>query len=105
MGDFHADPDAIRAYGATSAAIGDAVTAAGSMDLAANMAVMVPVFGLIGQDFLASFGLAQFANVTSLAQLAAVHQGSAISAAMSAAQYEGTDHSTSGALNKAVTGL
>ncbi|MGU3292780.1 type VII secretion target [Williamsia sp. M5A3_1d] len=94
-------PDAIRAYGTTVAGIGTAIESASAMDLAANVAVMVPVFGLIGQDFLASFGGAQFANAVSTASLVAVHASTAASAFESAAGYESTDGGTAGALGSA----
>ncbi|MBT0568573.1 type VII secretion target [Williamsia sp. CHRR-6] len=105
MTEFVADPNAIRAYGATSSAIGAAIDSASVTDLAANIAVMVPVFGLIGQDFLAAFGLAQFANATSTAALVAAHQGSAASAMVTAASYEATDGAHAAALRSAASSL
>ncbi|MGJ0120367.1 type VII secretion target [Williamsia sp. MIQD14] len=105
MTDFVADPNAIRGYGAASSAIGGVIDSASAMDLAANVAVMVPVFGLIGQDFLASFGMSQFANAVSTASLVAVHQGTAVSAVSTAAKYEGADGDTSAALNSAASSL
>ena len=49
MADVTVLPEALQAYAGTNAAIGSAVSAAGSINSAANTAVMVPVFGLIGQ--------------------------------------------------------
>ncbi|WP_301546937.1 type VII secretion target [Gordonia sp. X0973] len=100
-----AETDGIRAYGVATAAIGDVITAASGMNLAANVAVMVPVFGLIGQDFLASFGVAQFNNAASSALLAAVHNGTAAGALAGAEQYDTTDASTATALTSAGKGL
>lgn len=99
MDQVTAETDAIRAYGAASAAIGDVITAASGLNLAANVTAMVPVFGLIGQDFLASFGLAQFNNAVSSATLAAVHQGTALSSFAAASNYEGVDADTRTSLN------
>ncbi|KQS00462.1 hypothetical protein ASG12_06070 [Williamsia sp. Leaf354] len=101
MTNVSVQPDAVRAYGTTVAGVGAAIESAGAMDLAANIAVMVPVFGLIGQDFLAGFGGAQFSNAVSTASLVAVHAASAASAFESAAGYEGTDGDTAGALGSA----
>ena len=105
MTNLSVEPDAIRTYGTTVSAVGAAIDSASAMDLAANVAVMVPVFGLIGQDFLASFGGAQFANAVSTAALVAVHQGSAASAFAAAENYQGTDGDTRQALNSASSTL
>ncbi len=101
MTDISVQPDAVRAYGTAVSGIGAAIESASAMDLAANVAVMVPIFGLIGQDFLASFGGAQFANAVSTASLVAVHASSAAGAFESAANYEGSDGDTAHALGSA----
>ncbi|NUS42156.1 MAG: hypothetical protein HOQ24_00430, partial [Mycobacteriaceae bacterium] len=54
MGNIEVSPEALRAYGASAGAISTELAATGGFDLAANLAAMVPVFGLIGQDFLAA---------------------------------------------------
>ncbi|GED98012.1 type VII secretion target [Gordonia crocea] len=101
MNEVSAESDAIRAYGVASSGIGDVIATASGVNLAANVAVMVPVFGLIGQDFLASFGLAQFNNVVSSGMLAAVHQGTALSSIAAAGGYDQTDAHTASALKSA----
>ena len=101
MTDISVHPDAVRAYGTAVEGIGAAIESAGAMDLAANVAVMVPIFGLIGQDFLASFGGAQFANAVSTASLVGVHASSAAGAFSAAANYENSDDSTAHNLGSA----
>jgi hypothetical protein len=95
------EPDAVRTFGAGVSAVGAAIDSASAMDLAANVAVMVPVFGLIGQDFLASFAGSQFANAVSTAALVGVHQATAAGAMAAAAGYETTDGDTQHALGSA----
>ncbi|MCE5290889.1 MAG: hypothetical protein LLG14_16850 [Nocardiaceae bacterium] len=101
MADFIADADAIRNYGTTAAAMGETIATDGATNVASNMAAVVPVFGLIGQDYLAAFGTAQFNNANSVAELAAFHQATAVAADVAAAGYEGTDATTAAALRTA----
>ncbi|MEU4342645.1 hypothetical protein AB0H00_15475 [Nocardia sp. NPDC023852] len=70
--------DAIRRYGDASAMMAVETAAAGAANQAATMAAAIPVFGLIGQDFLAAFAFAQANNLMSVVELAAVHAGSAM---------------------------
>ncbi|MBJ8338587.1 hypothetical protein JGU71_06800 [Antrihabitans sp. YC3-6] len=91
MSDVAAVPDAIRAYGDVSAGMAAAVVTAGTIDTTATVAAMVPVFGLIGQDFLAAFAVAQGNHIFSIGQLAAVHAGTAAAAITGAAEYETVD--------------
>ncbi|WP_330233010.1 type VII secretion target [Nocardia sp. NBC_00508] len=83
--------DAIRGYGDASAAMAVDVAAAGAADQAATIAAAIPVFGLIGQDFLAAFAFAQANNMMSVAELAHVHGMTAVAAHESAATYDLTD--------------
>ena len=84
-------PDAVRAYAGASATMAAGVAQAGAVDQAATVAAAVPVFGLIGQEFLLSFAYAQANHLTSVAQLAAVHAGTALTAAQAATTYEAAD--------------
>ncbi|MFE6923285.1 type VII secretion target [Nocardia sp. NPDC057663] len=84
-------PDAVRAYAGASATMAAGVAQAGAVDQAATVAAVVPVFGLIGQEFLLSFAYAQANHLTSVAELAAVHAGTALTAAQAASTYEGAD--------------
>lgn len=75
------DASAISAYGAANAAIATQVAAAGAADAGASMAAAVPIFGLIGQDFLVAFAGAQSNNLASVTEIAAVHAGTALTSA------------------------
>ncbi|WP_216894430.1 type VII secretion target [Nocardia alni] len=86
-----ATPDAIRNYADASAAMATTVATAGNVDQVATVGAAVPVFGLIGQDFLASFAYAQANHISSVNELAAVHAGTAAAAYGSAAKYQNTD--------------
>ncbi|WP_040794556.1 type VII secretion target [Nocardia higoensis] len=91
MADLVATPEAIRQYGKTSAALASETLAVASIDQLAVVAAAVPVFGLIGQDFLASYAMAQASHLTAVAEVAAVHAGTAVAAFESAAYYTATD--------------
>ncbi|MFF3224962.1 type VII secretion target [Nocardia suismassiliense] len=91
-------PDAVRAYGSASAAMAAGVASAGAVDQAATIATVVPVFGLIGQEFLASFAFAQANHLSSVAELAAVHAGTALTAHQAASTYEVTDGASGAAI-------
>ena len=52
---------------------------------------LIPVFGLIGQEFLASFIGAQTNHLASVSEVAAVHLGTAAAAIGGAADFENTD--------------
>ncbi|MEU1206807.1 type VII secretion target [Nocardia sp. NPDC056611] len=91
MSHLVATPDAIRAYGDASAAMATAVASAAAVDQVATVAALVPVFGLIGQDFLLSYAGAQGNHLSSVAELAAVHAGTAVTAHEAAASYEAVD--------------
>ncbi|MFE3542332.1 type VII secretion target [Nocardia sp. NPDC059177] len=84
-------PEAIRAYAGASATMAAGVAQAGAVNQAATVAAAAPVFGLIGQEFLLSFVYAQANHLSSVAQLAAVHAGTALTAAQAATTYEGAD--------------
>ncbi|MET8878697.1 type VII secretion target [Nocardia sp. NPDC004278] len=86
-----ATPDAIREFGNASATMATTVAALGNVDQAATMAAAVPVFGLLGQDFLFSYAGAQLNHITSVNELAAVHAGTALTLHEAAAHYEHTD--------------
>lgn len=91
-----ADFAAITAYGSTEAAIATQVAGAAAADVATALATAVPVFGLIGQDFLAAFALAQANYLLSSAEVAAVHGGTAATAYAAVGSY-GANEVTSAA--------
>ncbi|MFF0491334.1 type VII secretion target [Nocardia sp. NPDC003482] len=96
-----ASPDAIRRYGDTSAAMATTVATLAGVDQAASVAAAVPVFGLIGQDFLLAFAGAQATHLSSVAELAAVHAGTALTAYEGAATYQSTDDASASNLGAA----
>jgi hypothetical protein len=75
--------DAIRAYGDANAIMAADVVVAGATNQAATIAAAIPIFGLIGQDFLA--------NLTSVVELAHVYGMSAVAAYEGAALYDTTE--------------
>ncbi|NUS43978.1 MAG: hypothetical protein HOQ24_09855 [Mycobacteriaceae bacterium] len=91
MTDIVATTPAIRTYGDANAALAAQVAAAGATDQAATLAVAVPIFGLIGADFLAAFATAQANHFTSVNELAAVHAATALTAHQVAAEYEAAE--------------
>jgi hypothetical protein len=91
MSEITAVPAAIEAYGDTAALMSTAVASAGSINAAANIAQMVPVFGLIGQEFLVAFAGAQASHLLGVGQLAAVHAGTAAAALATATEFTDTD--------------
>lgn len=84
-------PDAIRGYGAASSAMATTIATVGDVDQAATVAAAVPVFGLVGQDFLLAFAYAQANHISSVTDLAAVHAGTALAAFTAADHYQLTD--------------
>ncbi|MEV0252252.1 hypothetical protein AB0H76_37090 [Nocardia sp. NPDC050712] len=91
MSDLVASPEAIRGYAAASVAMATSVATAGAFDQTATMAAAAPVFGLIGQDFLFAFGVAQANHASSTMELAAVHAATAAAATAGAAAYDATE--------------
>ncbi|GAA4641647.1 hypothetical protein [Gordonia humi] len=92
-GRVHAVPAGIEAFAATSATLGTA-TAGAAVGDTARAAVMAAAFGLIGQEFLAAYGVAEANHLAAVARLAAVHGGTASAttaglAALSAADTAG----------------
>lgn len=96
MNDVTLIPAAVEAFGATSASLATAVGAAGTIDAAATAAAMIPVFGVIGQEFLAAFIAAQANHLLSVGGLAAVHAGMAATTIGGLAEFQAQD-ATAGA--------
>lgn len=91
MDDLVATTDAIHRYADVSAVMAVETATAGAANQAATVAAAIPVFGLIGQDFLAAFAYAQANNLMSVTELATVHAGTALTAHESAALYDMTE--------------
>jgi hypothetical protein len=98
-------PNALRQYGNTANAIAAELGSAGAFDLAGNLAAMTPVFGLIGQDFLAAFAVAQANHAKNFADVTSVFAQRAQHAHATAASYEDTDRTHAAALGAAGEGL
>ncbi|UGT39692.1 hypothetical protein LTV02_27010 [Nocardia yamanashiensis] len=86
-----ASTDAIRAYGEANAALATTVASAAAVDQSATLAAVIPVFGLIGQEFLVSFAGAQANHFASTAELAHVYAGTALAAHEAAAIHDTTE--------------
>ncbi|WP_040788667.1 hypothetical protein [Nocardia paucivorans] len=100
MNELVATSDAIRRYGDAAATMAADVVVAGATNQAATIAAAVPVFGLIGQDFLAAFAVAQANNLSSVAELAYVHGMTAVTAYESAALYDATENASATEFNR-----
>ncbi|MEV6771292.1 type VII secretion target [Nocardia sp. NPDC051030] len=86
-----ADLEKIAAYGTEHAGIAANIAGAAAADSISALAQAVPVFGIIGQDFLLAFAIAQGNYLTSSAEVAAVHGQTAISAMSAVGVYQGAD--------------
>ncbi|MFI6172419.1 type VII secretion target [Nocardia sp. NPDC051052] len=91
MNVLHVQPETFRHYGDISAAMAATVALVGAADQAAGVAAVVPVFGLIGQEFLASFAYAQANHLGSVTELAEIFSTTAANSHTAAAAYEQAD--------------
>ncbi|WP_227984298.1 type VII secretion target [Nocardia spumae] len=91
MDELVAVPEAIRRYGDTAATMATETLSAGRVNQAVTIAAAIPIFGLIGQDFLATYAVAQANHLGSVVELATVHAGTAVTAHQSAATYSAAD--------------
>lgn len=90
-------PKVFREYGDIAANMAAAVATAGAVDQAATVAAAVPVFGLIGQEFLASFAYAQANHLTAVNELAHVFANTSTAAHTAADAYARTEqHNAAG---------
>ncbi|MFE9789612.1 type VII secretion target [Nocardia salmonicida] len=91
MNVLNVQPQTFRQYGEISDTMAATVAVAGAVDQAAVIAAVVPVFGLIGQEFLMSFAYAQANHFAALTQLVEILATTADSARVAAASYEMTE--------------
>ncbi|MFT4088390.1 MAG: hypothetical protein QM658_14795 [Gordonia sp. (in: high G+C Gram-positive bacteria)] len=94
-------PEAVQAFGSAAAALGTATATAGAVDTAVQSAVMGAAFGLIGQEFLAAFAVAQANHLGSVAQLAGVHAATAVSAGAGLAGFQDADAAGAAGIGRA----
>ncbi|MFI9504700.1 type VII secretion target [Nocardia sp. NPDC052566] len=87
-------PQTFRHYADISEGMAATVAVAGAVDQAAVVSAAVPVFGLIGQDFLLSFAYAQANHFTAVGELVANYAGTAHTARAAARSYELTDQTS-----------
>lgn len=105
MTDLVAESHVVRTFGDASAALAVETAVAGAVNQAALIAAAIPVFGLIGQDFLAAFAYAQANNLMSVNELAAVHAATALTSYEGATAYELTEEASAadfGAIGRTV---
>lgn len=91
-GQVHVVPAGVAAFGAVSGALGAATAGAATVD-AAQAAVMAAAFGLIGQEFLAAYAVAESNHLQAVGRLAAAHTGTAAATATGLAAFVSTDES------------
>ncbi|NKY58354.1 type VII secretion target [Nocardia flavorosea] len=94
MNDLSVVTDAVRRFGEVSAEMAVTAAGAGATNQSAIIAAAVPVFGVIGQDFLAAFAFAQVNNLRSVTEIAAVHAATALASYEGAAHYEGAEEAS-----------
>ncbi|MFB8274957.1 type VII secretion target [Nocardia colli] len=99
MSDLSVETDAVRAFAATNAGIAGDLAGAGNFDAVKNVSALVPVFGLIGADYLAMFAAAQVLQAKDINDLSAKYNKLSESAFSAAAAYDAADWSGAGALN------
>ncbi|MFI5779332.1 type VII secretion target [Nocardia sp. NPDC051570] len=91
MNVVNVQPQIFHQYGDISEGMAATVAVAGAVDQAASIAAAVPVFGLIGQEFLASFAYAQANHLAALSGLTDICTGTAETSHAAAASYEHTE--------------
>ncbi|MEU2091734.1 hypothetical protein ACWDSF_25595 [Nocardia beijingensis] len=105
MRKMSADTDGIAAYGATAHVMAGEMAAAGVSAAAAEPALLGPIMGLIGGDFMAAYAAAHAGHVASIGQLSAVLTSMGGAATGAAAVLTETDVAHAGALRSAATEL
>ncbi|MGL4306686.1 MAG: hypothetical protein ACRCSF_11075 [Mycobacteriaceae bacterium] len=100
-----AQTDGIRAFGATATTMGGALIATGATVGALSAAVLTPVFGLIGADFLAVFGTAQAKQSLAITTLGGVFVAAGEAAVSNANTYDQIDNKNADILNAHIAGM
>jgi hypothetical protein len=91
MSDVAVDSELFHRYGDVTGDIGRQTAVAGAVDQAAGIAALVPVFALIGHEYLAAFAVAQANHLGSVAQLSAKYQAVSNASHGSATNYVATE--------------
>lgn len=101
MVNISADAEGIAAYGASTGVMASELAAAGTGAAGAAPAVLGPVFGLIGGDFLAAYAAAHAGHVATIGQLSAVLGTMSGAAGVAAVSYAEADTGIAAALHGA----
>ncbi|MEU7634041.1 hypothetical protein AB0C34_29380 [Nocardia sp. NPDC049220] len=105
MRKMSADTEGIAAYGETAHAMAGEMAAAGVRAAAAEPALLGPIMGLIGGDFMAAYTAAHAGHLASIGQLSAVLASVGGAATGAATVLTETDTSQAGALRTAAAEL
>ncbi|WP_442939528.1 type VII secretion target [Nocardia sp. CY41] len=101
MRKMSADTEGIAAYGATAHVMAGEMAAAGASAAAAEPALLGPIMGLIGGDFMAAYAAAHAGHVAAIGQLSAVLTSMGGAATGAAAVLTETDATHASALQNA----
>lgn len=98
MDPLQVNTESVIAFGATTAAMAADLQAAGLAAAASSPALLAPVFGLIGGDFLAVFTQVHTAHLASIENLSGVVAGISAAAVSAAGGYKSADEDTTSSL-------
>lgn len=105
MRKMSADTEGIAAYGATAHVMAGEMAAAGASAVAAEPALLGPIMGLIGGDFMAAYAAAHAGHVASIGQLSAVLTSMGVATTGAATVLTETDLNHAGSLQSVATEL
>ncbi|MEU8897023.1 hypothetical protein [Nocardia sp. NPDC048505] len=94
---FSADAEGIATYSATAEVMATEMTAAAASAAGGNPALLGPIMGLIGGDFMAAYSAAHAGNVAAIAQLSAVLSSMGIATGVASTKISEQDLSTAAA--------
>ncbi|QBJ95410.1 hypothetical protein ERC79_05140 [Rhodococcus sp. ABRD24] len=100
MSEMSAATEAIAAFGATAATMAAQSEAAAAGAIAAGPALLGPVFGLIGGDFVAAFASAHTSHTTEISRLSSLWASIGAAAITTATAYDVTDSGAAASLGR-----
>ncbi|MBY4276808.1 hypothetical protein HQO27_12175 [Rhodococcus fascians] len=98
MDELVVETEGVLAYGAAASTMAEQIAAAGAAAAACGPAVLAPVFGLIGQEFLATVTGTHLAHTDAVVRLAGAVASLGSAAADAAVSYARTDDATRAAV-------
>ncbi|MBJ8347371.1 type VII secretion target [Antrihabitans sp. YC2-6] len=101
MPDLYVQTGELHGYAGVAAEMASQLTAAGAGTAVAGPALLGPVFGLIGGEFVAAFAAAHSAHVAAITDLASKVAGMGAASVASATDYDGADATTAGNVSSA----